>query len=179
MKKYTISLLILSCFLYSCSKDVSIDGLNVNSSSGINVSTQDWSMTVWVNGTNMISWENETSIWSDWINVWNKESEVKINSAWMGIQSEEWTMKMDENGMTSNIEWVWDVSITNTGSNIWGVNISSWNVAEDLIKNSMSNELKGMNIDSMMDTQWTQDWDSGTDENISDMEMNGNSMSSN
>lgn len=175
MKKYTLWLLIISCFLYSCSKDVSMDGININSSSGINVSTEDWSMTVWADGTKMVSWENETTIWSDGINVWNKESEVKINSAGMEMQSKEWTMKMDENGMTSNIEWVGDVSITNTGTNIWGINISSWNVAEDLIKDSMNNEFNNMNMDSMMGTQWIENGDSPT----SDMEMNGDSMSSN
>ena len=65
----------------------------------------------------------------------------------MDLNSKEWNIKMDENGMTSNIPWAWTMSITNTWTQIWDINISSWNMAEDFAWKAVNDELNNLEME--------------------------------
>lgn len=182
MNKYIILTILLSFTLISCSKNVSVDWVDINTSSWVKVSTQDWSIETTQDWTKMTSWENEASIWNDGVSVTDWKSTMDATSTWMELNWSEWNLKMDENGMTSDIDWVWKMSITNTWTKIWDIDMSKW--TDELIKTSLNSEMWNILKDSANEVNETdssdEDNSSWTMENwTSWMSNNWNTMTSN
>lgn len=157
MKKIvTISFLAL-IILTSCNKQVS--EMLPENMSWTNINTPVWSIEMTQSGINVAAWENSIWVGEDWVNITAGEEKVWLNSSWMELNSKEWNIKMDENGMTSDIPWMGSMSITNKWTQIWDINISSWNVAEEFTSKAISDELNNleMNLDSaanLNQTMW-------------------------
>jgi hypothetical protein len=162
MNKYILITILLSLSLISCSKNVSIDGVNIDTSSWVKVSTEDWTIEAtedwakistedWTlemdgNGATATSWENSASIWNDWVSVTDWESTMDATSTWMQLNWAEWNINMDANWMTSDIEWVWKMSITNTWTKVWDIDLSKW--TDNLIETSLNSEMWNILEDS-------------------------------
>lgn len=155
MKKILLTSFLVLLAITSCSKQAS--EMIPDSLSWANIETPVWSIKTNENGINVSAWENSIWVWNDWVNISTAEENVWLNSSWMELNSKEWNIKMDENGMTSNIEWVWNMSITNTWTQIWDINISSWNMAQDFAWDAINNELNNleMNLDSAVKNSQT------------------------
>ncbi len=126
MNKYILLSIVLSITLASCSKNVSINDVNIDTSSWIKISTENWTIETtenwakistdeWLlkidpNWATITSWENFTSIWDEWFSVSDWESTMNITSTWLQLN---WSkLNIDENTITSDIDWIWDISIT-------------------------------------------------------------------
>ena len=125
MNKYILlSIIVLSITLTSCSKNVSIDDVNIDTSSWVKISTENWTIEAtenwakistdeWLikidpNWSTITSWENSASIWvwDEWFSISDWESTMNVTSTWIQLNT-------DENTITSDIDWIWEISITN------------------------------------------------------------------
>lgn len=165
MNKYIVLIIaLLSLILVSCSKNTSVDWVDIDTSTNwVKVTTENWTIEAnedWVklsidkwtlemdeNEATVNSWENSGSIlnvsisntwasytdWkstmyvtSTWASYTDWESTMDVTSTWIEVNWTEWNFKMDKNGMIFDLEWVWKVSITNTGTKIWDINTLKW-----------------------------------------------------
>lgn len=135
MNKYLI-ITVLTLSLFSCNKEVSVDGVNINTSSWLNVTTQEWSVGINENGVQIMTNEGTAAIWEKWL-------QTQVD----GIG----TMNVNETGIQWNVDWVGEIGVTNNGITAGKVNISSGNVAESVISDAMNQEMNNMDIDMNMD----------------------------
>lgn len=150
MNKYLI-ITLLTLSLFSCNKDVSVDGVNINTSSGLNVSTEEWSVWINENGVQIMTNEGTATVWEDWMNVQTSEWNASVWSD--GIQTQVdgvGNMNINEKGIQGNVEAAGEISVTNDGVKAGKVNISSGNIAEEVVSDAINQEMNNMDMDMNM-----------------------------
>lgn len=155
MNKYLI-ITILTLSLFSCNKDVSLEGVNINTSSWLNVTTQEGSIWINDNWVQIMTSEGTATVWSDGINAQTSEWSASVWSDGVKTQVDGiGDMNITEKWLQWNVEGAGEISVTNDGIKAWKVNISSGNVAESVVSDAINQEMNNMDmnmdgLDNMM-----------------------------